>query len=96
MKFTDIDIDSGTYVNEGGILIDALSSVYMIEWVSCKPSYVEICALAKASSTCPNCQSAIIEGVSVLTNEGEVYSCEICRRISRNSNSVVDFLMSWN
>ena len=83
MKFTDIDIDTGTYVDKEGIVVDAMGSVYMIEWDLCEPSYVEIFALARSSKSCPNCHSLVIDGVSVLTNDGEIYSCSICKRISR-------------
>jgi hypothetical protein len=83
MKFSDIDLDTGTYVSKDGLVVDAMSSVYMIEWDSCEPSYVEIFALASASKTCPCCSSLVIRGVSILTNDGEIYSCSICKKISR-------------
>ena len=84
MRLRDIDLDTGTYRDETGMLVDALSSVYMIEWYEGDPSYIEILAITKQTTPCYICNTVSEKGVTVLTNEGTVISCSNCKQISRD------------
>ena len=83
-------MNTGTYKDETGMVVDALSSVYMIEWYEGEPSYIEILAITKQTIPCYICNKVSDRGVTVLTNEGMVISCSDCKQISREPVVIKD------
>tara|TARA_B100000287_G_C20627064_1_gene778264 strand:- start:703 stop:1017 length:315 start_codon:yes stop_codon:yes gene_type:complete len=84
MRLRDIDIMTGTYTSENGELIDALSSVFMIEWEGGEPSYVEIYAIAEQTMPCYRCGGISEKSVVIFTEEGHIISCALCKMITRD------------